>query len=184
VSPGLPLLVGGAVRLRELVAADAANVFAIFSSPDVTRYWSSGPMSDQAQAEALIADIGDLARRGTLLQWGVTIDDSDHVAGTCTLAHVDLAQGRAEVGFALHPRYWGRGLMSAALRILIGHAFGTLAMRRLEADVDPRNLRSLRTLEALGFCREGLLRERWLVNGEIQDSVLLGLLRTEWQAAA
>jgi RimJ/RimL family protein N-acetyltransferase len=74
--------------------------------------------------------------------------------------------------------------MRMALRTLIGHAFGTLGLRRLEADVDPRNERSLHALEALGFRREGLLRERWLVEGEIQDSVLLGLLRSEWQAPA
>jgi RimJ/RimL family protein N-acetyltransferase len=117
-----------------------------------------------------------------LLQWGVSTQDEDRVVGTCTLAHLDLGQGRAEVGFALHPAHWGRGLMRAALRTLIGHAFATLGLRRLEADVDPRKLRSLHALEALGFRREGLLRERWLVEGEIQDSVLLGLLRSEWQS--
>jgi RimJ/RimL family protein N-acetyltransferase len=180
--PALPTLAGGTVRLRAMVAADAAKVFAIFSSPQVTRYWSSGPMREQAQAEALIAEIDDCARRGVLLQWGVTTLGSDDVVGTCTLAHLDPGQGRAEVGFALHPAHWGRGVMRMALRTLIGHAFATLGLRRLEADVDPRNLRSLHALETLGFRREGLLRERWLVDGEIQDSVLLGLLRSEWQA--
>jgi RimJ/RimL family protein N-acetyltransferase len=184
LSPALPTLAGGTVRLRAMAAADAPEVFAIFSSPQVTRYWSSGPMREQSQAEALIAEIDDCARRGALLQWGVTTLDNDQIVGTCTLAHLDLGQGRSEVGFALHPLYWGRGLMRAALRALIGHAFATLGLRRLEADVDPRNLRSLHALEALGFRREGLLRERWLVEGETQDSVLLGLLRSEWQGHA
>ena len=182
LTAALPTLDGGAVRLRAMVPDDAAEVFAIFSSPQVTRYWSSGPMREQAQAAALIADIEDCARRGALLQWGLTTPDDDRVVGTCTLAHLDLGQGRAEVGFALHPQCWGRGLMQAALRTLIGHAFAALDLRRLEADVDPRNQRSLRALETLGFRREGLLRERWMVEGEIQDSVLLGLLRSEWQA--
>jgi RimJ/RimL family protein N-acetyltransferase len=184
LSPALPTLAGGTVRLRAMTDADAPEVFAIFSSPQVTRYWSSGPMYEQAQAEALIAEINDCARRGVLLQWGVTTLDRDDVVGTCTLAHLDLGQGRAEVGFALHPAHWGRGVMRTALHTLVGHAFGTLGLRRLEADVDPRNLRSLHALETLGFRREGLLRERWLVEGEIQDSVLLGLLRSEWQAPA
>jgi RimJ/RimL family protein N-acetyltransferase len=45
--------------------------------------------------------------------------------------------------------------------------------------VDPRNVGSLRVLEKLGFRREGYLRERWELAGEIQDSVVFGLLRHE-----
>jgi RimJ/RimL family protein N-acetyltransferase len=71
--------------------------------------------------------------------------------------------------------------MNEALTALVDFAFGTLAMRRLEADVDPRNAGSLHALERLGFRREGLLRERWKVNGELQDSVVLGLLSHEWR---
>ena len=55
-------------------------------------------------------------------------------------------------------------------------------VRRIEVDVDPRNLPSLRTLEALGFLREGYLRQRWQVGGELQDSVLMGLLANDWRA--
>jgi RimJ/RimL family protein N-acetyltransferase len=55
-----------------------------------------------------------------------------------------------------------------------------MGLRRLEADVDPRNTASIHTLERLGFQREGFLRERWQVNGEIQDALFYGLLRREW----
>ena len=52
-----------------------------------------------------------------------------------------------------------------------------MKLRRLEADVDPRNVNSCRILGKLGFSqREGLLRERWNVDGEIQDTAFLGLL--------
>jgi RimJ/RimL family protein N-acetyltransferase len=71
--------------------------------------------------------------------------------------------------------------MKEALTALLDFAFGTLGMRRLEADVDPRNAGSLHAVERLGFRREGLLRERWKVDGELQDSVLLGLLSHEWR---
>ena len=58
---------------------------------------------------------------------------------------------------------------------MLNYAFETLEFHRIEADVDPRNAASIRTLERLGFQREGYLRERWQVNGEIQDSLLYGL---------
>ena len=63
---------------------------------------------------------------------------------------------------------------------MIAHAFDTLGLHRLEADTDPRNERCLKLLTRLGFREEGRLRERWHVGGEVQDSVLLGLLREEW----
>ena len=52
----------------------------------------------------------------------------------------------------------------------------------MEADVDPRNRASVRSLERLGFIKEGHLRERWIVEGEVSDTILYGLLRREWLA--
>jgi RimJ/RimL family protein N-acetyltransferase len=46
--------------------------------------------------------------------------------------------------------------------------------------VDPRNEASWRALERLGFRREGYLRERWIVGGEVQDALIYGLIRSEW----
>jgi RimJ/RimL family protein N-acetyltransferase len=66
--------------------------------------------------------------------------------------------------------------MYEAASALVEHAFGTLELRRIEADIDPRNVASARLLERLGFVREGLLRERWMVGDEVSDSALYGLL--------
>ena len=73
--------------------------------------------------------------------------------------------------------------MHEALSAVVEHAFGALALHRLEADVDPRNAASLRTLERLGFRQEGLLRERWIVADEVSDTAFFGLLASDWRAA-
>ena len=70
--------------------------------------------------------------------------------------------------------------MSEALEVLLRQAFGEMNLHRLEADVDPRKTPSIRMLEKLGFQLEGYLRERWLVAGEVNDTVFYGLLRREW----
>jgi RimJ/RimL family protein N-acetyltransferase len=74
--------------------------------------------------------------------------------------------------------------MHEALQEVLRYAFETLDLNRLEADIDPRNLASARTLERLGFQKEGHLRERWIVSGEVSDTWLYGLLRREWQERA
>jgi RimJ/RimL family protein N-acetyltransferase len=173
----LPTLAASRVKLRWLTEQDVPALFAIFSDPAVVRYWSHGPFAGVADADALLADIHRLAGEGTLYQWGIALSATDTVIGTCTLASIDRRHRRAEVGFALSAGAWGHGYATEAMVRLIEHAFGTLDLHRLEADVDPRNAASLRLLERLGFVREGYLRERYHVNGEVQDSVLLGLLR-------
>ena len=91
-------------------------------------------------------------------------------------------QGRAEIGYSLRSDRWGRGLAREALQLALAHAFDTLGLRRVEADIDPRNTASCGLAERLGFVREGLLRERWLVAGELQDSAMYGLLARDWRA--
>jgi RimJ/RimL family protein N-acetyltransferase len=73
--------------------------------------------------------------------------------------------------------------MHEALVELVRFAFTDLNLNRLEADIDPRNTASARSLERLGFTREGYLRERWIVGDEVSDTALYGLLQREWQAA-
>ena len=102
--------------------------------------------------------------------------------GTLTLFGFAPAHRRCEVGYALGRAHWGRGFVGEALEAAIRFAFETLDLHRLEADVDPRNPASMRALERAGFAREGFLRERYHVHGEIQDAVYFGLLRREWEA--
>jgi RimJ/RimL family protein N-acetyltransferase len=176
----LPTLAAGRLRLRWLVETDVPALHAIFSDPEVMRYWSSPPLGSPDDAAALLREIHAAFRARRLFQWGIARAADDAVVGTCTIFQLDRAHRRAELGFALGRPHWGQGIAAEALRAAIGFAFDRLALHRLEADVDPRNARSLRTLERLGFRREGLLRERYHLAGEVQDGVMLGLLRREW----
>jgi [ribosomal protein S5]-alanine N-acetyltransferase len=176
----LPTLLTERLALRWLTPADVPALYEIFSDAEVTRYWSSPPLSDLAAAEALLAEIREAFARRTLFQWGIARRSDDLVVGTCTLAGLTAAHRRAELGFALGRVHWGRGYIAEALPALVGFAFDQLGLHRLEADVDPRNRASIRALERLGFRREGYLRERYHLRGEIQDALMYGLLRPEW----
>ena len=179
---GLPTLVGERVRLREPRAADAADVLAVFGDAGHLRYWSHGPLADLAAARAYVDGIGAGWRERRLFQWAVTEAD-DRLVGTVTLVDWDREHRRAEVGFIVHPAHTGRGLARDAVRTALRFAFGAMGLWRVEADVDPDNAGSLRLLEGLGFRREGVLRDRWFTFGTWKDTVLLGLLASEFEAA-
>jgi RimJ/RimL family protein N-acetyltransferase len=182
-TPRLPTLACPRVRLRDLDEHDLDALYTVFSDPLTMRYWSRPPFAHREDAVIYLESIHRGFEDGSLFQWGVARNDDDHVIGTCTLAQIDHADSRAEVGFALCSTHWGQGFGREALAHTIDHAFGYLGLRRLEADVDPRNMQSLKALEKLGFKREGYLRQRWRVNGAWQDSIMLGLLSTDARPA-
>lgn len=179
-SKTLPLITAPRVVLRWISEDDSDGLYEIFSNPQVMRYWSTVPLPDREAAAALQREIAEGNERETMFKWGIALRASNKVIGTTTLFNLNLDNGRAELGYAMAHAYWGKGYMNEALKALVSHAFEVMELRRLEADVDPRNAASIRTLERLGFQREGFLRERWHVNGEIQDALFYGLLRREW----
>lgn len=166
--------------LRPLQQADAPALLALFSDPQVMRYWSTPPWTSIEQAHAMIALDRDALPRGEHLRLGITRRDDGALVGTCSLFNRVPSCRRAEIGFALAPAFWGRAYMDESLRALLRHGFNAMALNRVEADIDPRNEASARTLERLGFRREGLLRQRWIVGDEVSDSALYGLLQRDW----
>ena len=168
------------LRLRPALESDAQALFEIFADPQVMRYWSSGPWTDIALAHQRIArDLAELQSRASL-QLMIERREDSRLLGQCSLHHIVPDCRRADVGYILAAEVWGRGYMHEALSALLRHGFGpSLNLNRIEGDVDPRNGPSVRALERLGFRQEGLLRERWIVAGEVQDSAIYGLLRSE-----
>ncbi len=176
----LPIIKGERVCPRWLTGDDVNALFSIFSDPQVMRYWSSLPLEDRDAAEELLKNIRDGFQRRVLFQWGISRQIDDCIIGTCTLYHIDTNNRRGEIGYALGSEYWGNGYMQEALKLLLNFCFGHLNLHRLEADVDPENTSSIKILERIGFQKEGYLRERWLVGGGVHDSLLYGLLKSDW----
>lgn len=182
----LPTILALRLRLRWLEEADIPALFAIFSDPQVMRYWSHGPFASMDDARDYLRRIRECFAKRELFQWGIELiatdgGGGDQIIGTCTLAQLDAQHRRAELGFALARAHWGCGYIAEALPALVRFAFEELDLHRLTADADPRNQASIRALERLGFQREGLLREHYLLNGEKQDAVLCGLLRETYR---
>ena len=85
-----------------------------------------------------------------------------------------------ELGYWLGVEYWGQGFATEAAGAVLAWAFDTLDLNRVQAETDTRNTASSRVLERLRFVREGTLREDCIVEGEVSDSWVYGLLRREW----
>ena len=179
----LPLLQGARVHLRMLRAADVPRLYAQFGDPKVMLYWSRPPLMRIEEAQTLFEELDRGVRAGEFAQWAIARRSDDLMIGSCALFAHEPAHRRAEIGYALARAHWGQGHAQEALRLALEYAFNVLNLHRLQADSDPRNAASIRLLERLGFVREGLLRERWHVGGEIQDSAIYALLACDYAAS-
>ncbi len=170
------------LRLRRIERSDRDELFAIHSDPEVARFLARPAMTKPEDADELIDRIHAGYVSDTILQLAMERKVDGALLGSCLLFNFHPGGPRAEIGYSLGRPHWGRGYMHEALVGLVEVAFGALELNRLEADIDPRNGASARSLERLGFEKEGLLRERWTINGEVSDSLIFGLLRRDWAA--
>jgi len=169
------------LTIRQLREGDVPALYTIFSHPEVMRYWASLPWTSTSQAAELLAraQAGYLSEEG--FQWGIERKEDGALLGTCSIFSFNRPSHRAEIGYALGRPYWGQGYMGETLRALVDYAFTTLDLNRLEADIDPRNDASAKTLERMGFQKEGVMPERWIVGDEVSDTWFYGLLRRNWE---
>jgi len=124
------------------------------------------------------ADISDL-RKYASYRWFVEFDGV--VVGSVSLKNINHVMSYAEIGYGLGEAYHGRGIATAAVRMLVQKAFAEPPLRKLLAYVHDRNVASCRVLQKLGFTQEGMLREHYIIDGVPENELLFGLLRREWQ---
>lgn len=168
------------LTLRWVDEGDLHDLYAIFSDPEVTRYWSAGPWTSMDQARSKLEQLMHNYRNGSGLTFGAQSKENGKMIGTINLHQFFESNRRCELGYAFSSPYWGKGYAVEAIGAALDHAFAVLGLNRIEADIDPRNGPSGRVLERLGFRKEGYMPERWIVNGETADTVFYGLLKRYW----
>jgi ribosomal-protein-alanine N-acetyltransferase len=174
------LIESGRLLVRLAERRDLPALLEVNADEEVTALLPYATWASLADAEAWFERMSGLQATGLALQFAVISKATGNAVGTCLLFRFEAGSARAELGYVLGRACWGLGLMHEALEALIGCAFDRMGIRRLEAEVDTRNVRSAALLRRLGFTREGLLRQRWVAKGEAKDVEMFGLLRDEW----
>ncbi|MGC4112907.1 MAG: GNAT family N-acetyltransferase [Nocardioides sp.] len=176
-----PTLETPRLRLRPFVDADAEALFALHSDAHVLRYWDSPPWTDPERAQRFLANCRQLAEEGTGARTAIERAADGVFIGWCGLSVWNPDYRSISLGYCFSETAWGQGYATEASGALLQWAFETLDLNRVQAEADTRNLGSARVLEKLGFLREGTLREDCVVNGDVSDSWVYGLLRREWR---
>ncbi|HEY8594400.1 MAG TPA: GNAT family N-acetyltransferase [Devosiaceae bacterium] len=155
--------------LRRARWDDLDDIHAVMSSPDAMRYWSRLPHVNLEVTRAWFP--------GALLNFDDPGMDERVVELQGRVVGYMGIWKMPEFGFILHPDAWGTGYATEAAQAMIPELFRAHPIDRITADVDPRNIASLRMLHKLGFVETGRAKRTFLLGDEWCDSVYLGLYR-------
>jgi ribosomal-protein-alanine N-acetyltransferase len=176
-----PRLETARLVLREIVPADAEDLFRLFSDEEIMRYWSCRPYTSVDQARRLIDSLAETARGGRGIHWAITLRDDDRLIGKCGYNEWRRAHRRGDISYIVAREHQGKGLVSEALGAMLDYGFDQMNLHSVEAGVTPGNDASTRMLQRLGFRLEGHLRENFLTDRGFVDSLIYSLLRKNWR---
>jgi ribosomal-protein-alanine N-acetyltransferase len=169
-----PALTTARLLLRGIAETDAPAVFRFRSDPAVMLPLPREPHTSLADTEASIRRALTLADAGSALVWVLVVPDGD-VVGAVGLHAIDRERGAAHVAYELRPDQWGRGLVTEAMRAVLGFALGEIGLGRLEAHIDEKNARSRRLIERLGFVLDEWRGDDLVFRGEARRTAVYAL---------
>jgi RimJ/RimL family protein N-acetyltransferase len=173
--------------LRRYRQNHLGDLFEFANSPGWGRYLVNVPFpytrQDAERFLAMFMDTSKWEQQGILSNFAIDLDGK--VIGEVYLNQqaYDRQNDRAEIGYSLSSRHWGRGLMTEAAKAVMDWAFQAHGLNRMFASCDPRNVGSWRVMEKLGMKKEGVLRSHVKWNGEFRDQLYYGIMRSEWEVA-
>jgi ribosomal-protein-alanine N-acetyltransferase len=179
---GFPIIRTERLVLREIVMSDVNDVFACFSDDDVIRYLDFHSFREIDAAKGFVRRMSWGFEKKEIIRWAITLKDEDRLIGTCFLS--DFVEGSlAVLGYDLSKSYWGKGIMTEALKSVIPFGFDVLGLHKIQAIVNPLNIASASLLRRMGFQEGGLPRKyEYHYDRENFNNVLMfSLLKEEYE---
>src|SRR6266550_5375947 len=165
-----PELTTARFRLRQLTKDDENEIFALRSDDFINQYLDRPKANTLDDARNFISKITNGIAKNEAIFWVVTPRDEARFLGTICLWKISKEEAKAEIGFELLPENHGKGIMQEVIPRIIQFGFEEMKLQTIEAELSPRNLKSVRLLEKNNF----KLAE---VNEENPDSVVYALKR-------
>jgi RimJ/RimL family protein N-acetyltransferase len=158
-----PVIEGDGVRLRDFRPDDLALVLSASTDPLIPLITTVPAVPDEVEAKAYIARQNGRLPSGVGYAYAIARTSDDAAVGYIGLTH--LEEGRGSIGYWIGPSHRGHGYATTALQMVGEWALSDLSLPRLELYIEPGNQASIRTAEAAGFEREGLMRS-WRTVGD------------------
>ncbi|TWE13346.1 RimJ/RimL family protein N-acetyltransferase [Rudaeicoccus suwonensis] len=167
------------LHLRPFRESDGEELFSLMTDRDVLRYWDEPAWSNQERATRFIDKCHAMSADDVGVRVVVERLDDGAFLGWCSVSRWNPDFRSAAVGFCFAKPSWGHGYATEVVLAMLDWAFDALDLNRVQAELDTRNLACARVLEKSGFVREGRLRQDCIVDGDVSDSWIYGLIASD-----
>jgi len=155
---------------------DAEDIFFLRSDKEMLQFLDRDPVRSIEEAGQWMRTIDEGIDGNQSIAWAIALKNEPRLIGTITFWKIEKEHYRAEIGYALHTQFQGRGLMQEAMTVVLDYGFNAMKLHSVEANVNPNNIRSILLLEKNGFAREAYHRENYYYNGHFLDSAIYSLI--------
>lgn len=166
--------------LRQVTKEDAEDMLMYLSDQDVMKHYGMEPFKSLDDVLDEIFWYQSIFEINTGIRWGITLKGQDKVIGSCGFLNRVPQHYRSEIGFELSKDFWGQGIASEALELVIKYGFEQLKLQRIQALIEPQNISSQKLVERKGFIKEGLLRNYEFTCGKFDDLNMYSILRDDF----
>lgn len=168
--------------LREIGTEDIKEIFDIYSNSETLRYQNMEHMNELNEAEEYVNFISTGYQNKIFIRWGITEKGNNQVIGLIALHHIESGNRKVSIGYILNERFWKQGVMTETVGTVIDYLFNDFNINRIEAEIHPENIASIRLCEKLGFKKERLKEECILNNykNEFEDRLIYGIIRRDY----
>ncbi|HET7658682.1 MAG TPA: GNAT family protein [Bacillales bacterium] len=112
-----------------------------------------------------------------------TLEEEPNYIGSIGYRQLDIVSRRCTIGIGIGEKgYWNQGYGSDSVQTLVRYLFQTMNLNRIQLDTWSGNERAIRSYEKCGFVIEGRLRKNAFVDGKYHDTIIMGLLKEEFQS--
>jgi RimJ/RimL family protein N-acetyltransferase len=170
------------LMLRPFCLYDVKAYYRLATDPEVLKGTDMPHDLEEAAAREWVVGHPEYWQRRKELFMLITSLETREIVGSASL-FTHERHNKAELGYWIAHREWGKGYATEATSEMVKFAFETMKLHRLEANHLVRNPSSGRVIEKLGFRYEGLLRESYLKDGSYEDLKYYGFLASEYNAA-
>ena len=175
-----PVLETERLVIRAFTNADAEAVLSFRSNPEAMRFVPRPLQRNTDDALEMIGLINNNISANDCIGWGVELKSSRKIIGSVSFHRIEKEHHRGELGYMLHPDYWGKGLVTEAVRAIVDYGFRELNFHSIEAIIDPDNTASANVLNKLNFVKEAHFRENFMQNGRFTDTAIYSLLKSDY----
>lgn len=178
-----PFLSSENVVLKKIEDVHLQEVFAIYDNEKVFEYCGIIPKHNIQTVGKMIGHFDRDYQKKTRVKWGIfQKSHSDKLVGIIEAMDFNQKVNMVTIGYFFAEDYWGKGLATDALKILVKFLFDEVNINRIQAEVMPINEVSKKVLLKNGFSKEGLLRQATLWSGKgVVDLEIYGLLKEEYK---